>query len=73
MSHRFLGTIKWFNVTKGYGYIKKGDGGEEVYFHISALQAAKQAALKAGQQVEFSVERGPKGTQAAQVVLLQHA
>ena len=73
MSNRFQGTIKWFNVTKGYGYIKKGGGGEEIYFHVSALQAAKQADLKAGQAVEFSVERGPKGTQAAQVVVLQHA
>ncbi|MEK7276460.1 MAG: cold shock domain-containing protein [Chloroflexota bacterium] len=73
MSNRFQGTIKWFNATKGYGYIKKSDSGEEIYFHASALPAASQAALKAGQKVEFSVERGPKGTQAAQVVVLQHA
>jgi CspA family cold shock protein len=67
MSERIQGTVKWFNAGKGYGFIAR-EGGEDVFVHYSALQSAGFRSLDEGQQVEFSVERGPKGLQATNVV-----
>ncbi|MBM3122140.1 MAG: cold-shock protein [Chloroflexi bacterium] len=67
MTERFKGTVKWFNATKGYGFIGRDDG-EDVFVHFSAIQAEGYRKLEEGQVVEFSVESGPKGLQASNVV-----
>jgi CspA family cold shock protein len=69
MSERFVGTVKWFNATKGYGFIGR-DGGEDVFVHFSAIQSDGYRKLEAEQKVEFSIEDGPKGLQAANVIPL---
>lgn len=69
MSDRLMGTVKWFNATKGYGFIGREEG-EDVFVHFSALEMEGYRRLKEGQKVEFSVEQGPKGLQAARVVPL---
>ena len=69
MSERFVGTVKWFNATKGYGFIGR-ENGEDVFVHFSAIQSDGYRKLEAEQKVEFSVEDGPKGLQAANVVPL---
>jgi CspA family cold shock protein len=66
MSDRVLGTVKWFNAGKGYGFIEREEG-EDVFVHFSAIQADGFRTLEEGQQVEFSIEQGPKGLQAAEV------
>ncbi|TEU10690.1 MAG: cold-shock protein [Anaerolineales bacterium] len=63
------GTVKWFNGSKGYGFISREDG-EDVFVHHSAIQAEGFRNLEEGQRVEFIVERDPKGLRAAQVVAL---
>ncbi len=67
MTERFKGTVKWFNATKGYGFIGREDG-EDVFVHFSAIQAEGYRKLEEGQVVEFSVESGPKGLQASNVI-----
>lgn len=68
MSDRYTGTVKWFNATKGYGFIGRDDnGGDDVFVHFSAIQMEGYRALKQGQKVEFEIEQGPKGLQAAHV------
>lgn len=67
MSERIIGTVKWFNATKGYGFIGR-EGGEDVFVHFSAIQTEGYRKLEAEQKVEFSIEEGPKGLQAANVV-----
>ncbi|OGO48504.1 MAG: cold-shock protein [Chloroflexi bacterium RBG_16_64_43] len=62
-----VGTVKWFNATKGYGFIAR-EGGEDVFVHFSAIQMDGYKKLEEGQQVEFSIENGPKGLQAANVI-----
>lgn len=69
MSERIIGTVKWFNGTKGYGFIAR-DGGPDVFVHFSAIQAEGFKNLNEGQKVEFSVEQGPKGPQASNVVVV---
>jgi cold shock protein len=69
MSERIIGTVKWFNGSKGYGFIAQ-DGGPDVFVHFSAIQADGYRNLEEGQRVEFSIENGPKGLQAARVILL---
>ncbi len=69
MSERIQGTVKWFNATKGYGFIAR-DGGEDVFVHFSAIQSEGYRKLEEGQRVEFTVEHGPKGLQATNVIAL---
>jgi cold shock protein len=61
-----LGTVKWFNDAKGYGFISQ-EGGEDVFVHHTAIQMDGFRTLKEGEQVEFDVTQGPKGLQAANV------
>ncbi|MEW5829063.1 MAG: cold-shock protein [Chloroflexota bacterium] len=70
MSDRIVGTVKWFNATKGYGFIAR-EGGPDVFVHFSAIQSEGYRTLQEGQQVEFSVEQGSKGPQAASVTVLK--
>ena len=61
------GTVKWFNNTKGFGFIAPSEGGEDVFVHSSAIQGDGYRTLNEGQNVSFEVEQGPKGLQATQV------
>ncbi len=67
MRERLVGTVKWFNATKGYGFIGS-EKGEDIFVHFSSLSGNGTRRLEKGQQVEFFVEEGPKGLQAANVV-----
>ena len=64
------GTVKWFNESKGYGFIAPKDGGEDVFVHHTAIQATGFRTLAEGQTVSFEIERGPKGLQATQVTVV---
>jgi CspA family cold shock protein len=66
MSDRIVGTVKWFNSAKGYGFIEVEDG-DDVFVHYSAIRGVGYRNLEEGQQVEFAVEVGPKGPQASEV------
>ena len=68
-SERGIGTVKWFNGTKGYGFIER-EGGPDVFVHFSAIKGEGFKNLQEGQKVEFTIEKGPKGLQAADVVVL---
>jgi cold shock protein len=61
-----VGTVKWFNADKGYGFIQP-ESGEDVFVHFSAIQTSGYRSLNEGQTVEFDVAQGPKGPQAANV------
>lgn len=70
MSERETGTVKWFNATKGYGFIARTNGSKDVFVHHSEIQGTGYKSLNEGEQVEFTVEQGPKGPQAINVVAL---
>lgn len=62
------GTVKWFNNTKGYGFITPSEGGDEIFVHFSTIESDGYKTLTEGQNVEFDVTQGPKGKQATRVV-----
>lgn len=59
------GTVKWFNATKGYGFITPENGGQDVFVHISAVERAGLSGLPDGQKVTFDIERGRDGRESA--------
>ena len=69
MTERQTGTVKWFNDAKGYGFISR-ESAEDVFVHHSAIESDGFRSLQENQQVEFSVEQGPKGLQAVHVKAL---
>ena len=66
MTERETGTVKWFNDSKGYGFISR-DSGDDVFVHYSAIEGEGFRTLSENQRVEFGVEQGPKGLQAVNV------
>ena len=69
MAERIVGTVKWFNASKGFGFIER-QGGPDVFVHFSAIQGDGFRNLQEGQKVEFTIEQGPKGPQATNVTLV---
>ncbi|MDA3148007.1 cold-shock protein [Leucobacter sp. UCMA 4100] len=61
------GTVKWFNSEKGFGFIAPDDGSADVFAHFSAITGSGYRSLEENQKVEFEVEQGPKGLQAASI------
>ncbi len=61
------GTVKWFNDSKGFGFISRGDGEKDVFVHFSAIQGDGYRSLNEGDQVEFEITEGAKGPQASNV------
>ena len=69
MTDRDTGTVKWFNATKGFGFIERSNG-SDVFVHYSAISGTGYRSLNEGQQVEFTVVEGQKGPQAQDVVIV---
>jgi cold shock protein len=61
------GTVKWFNESKGFGFITQDNGGADVFVHFSAIQGSGFKTLAEGQRVSFDIQQGPKGPQASNV------
>jgi CspA family cold shock protein len=70
MAERVTGKVKWFNEEKGYGFIAREDGGEDVFLHYSALSGDGFKTIAEDERVEFEVAMGPKGPKAENVVKL---
>ena len=64
------GTVKWFNPTKGFGFIEPADGGKDVFVHISALERAGISSVREGQELEFELAAGRDGRTSAENVRL---
>jgi CspA family cold shock protein len=59
------GTVKWFNSTKGYGFIQPDDGSKDVFVHVSAVERAGMGTLSEGQKISFDLQRGQQGKMSA--------
>lgn len=70
MSDSVVGTVKWFNADKGYGFLTQENGGKDVFVHFRSIATEGYKTLEEGQRVQFNVEQGQKGPQAANVVVL---
>ena len=70
MSERETGTVKWFNASKGYGFVTRDEGGD-IFVHYTAIQGNGYRSLDEGQRVEFTVGQGKKGLQAQDVTVLR--
>jgi CspA family cold shock protein len=66
-NHMAIGTVKWFNDAKGFGFITPDDGSEELFAHFSAVNMDGFKSLKEGQKISFEVTQGPKGKQASNI------
>ena len=67
------GKVKWFNGDKGFGFIEQDDGGKDVFVHFSAIDGDGYRNLDENDEVEYTVQQGPKGLQAANVKVTKHA
>jgi CspA family cold shock protein len=70
MSERQVGTVKWFSNRKGYGFIARDTGEEDVFVHFSAIESEGYRSLQEGDRVEFTLENGPKGLAATDVIVV---
>lgn len=70
MSTEMTGSVKWFNETKGFGFLTQDNGGNDVFVHFNSIQSEGFKTLAEGQRVSFIVEQGKKGPQASNVVAL---
>ena len=70
MSNLTTGTVKWFNETKGFGFLSQDNGGKDVFVHFSAINSTGFKTLAEGQRVQFTVTQGQKGPQAENVTIL---
>ncbi len=70
MAEREVGTVKWFNNTKGFGFITRGDDAPDIFVHYSAIRGDGYRSLEEGQRVEFTVVDGQKGLQAQDVMVI---
>jgi cold shock protein len=70
MAAREQGTVKWFNNSKGFGFIQR-DSGDDVFVHFKAISGTGYKSLQEGQRVEFSVSQGQKGLQAEEVTVIE--
>ncbi|MCE1671962.1 transcription antiterminator/RNA stability regulator CspE [Enterobacter hormaechei] len=70
MSDKMKGQVKWFNESKGFGFITPADGSKDVFVHFSAIQITGFKTLAEGQNVEFTIENGAKGPAAANVMAI---
>ena len=67
MANTVTGTVKWFNESKGFGFITPEDGGDDLFAHFSEIQGSGFKSLQEGQKVSFEVKMGPKGKQASAI------
>ncbi|AKB07156.1 cold-shock protein [Vibrio cholerae] len=70
MSNKSTGSVKWFNETKGFGFLSQDNGGDDVFVHFNSIVSTGFKTLAEGQKVSYLVEKGKKGLQAAEVTVL---